>query len=91
MVAVSTIFARALVKTVQSICSNRARMFTREPDIACPTHIFTSNMVTHLVSIYHVRTLPLAAKPIVTLFTWGVAVFTLPATCTGTQSCHWVT
>jgi len=66
-------------------------MFTREPNVACPTHIFTGNMVTRPVSIYHVRTLLLAAKPIVTLSTWGVAVFTLPATCTGTQSCHWVT
>jgi len=91
MVAVSTIFARALLKTVQSVCSNRTRMFTREPNVACPTHIFTGNMVTRPVSIYHVRTLLLTAKPIVTLFTRGVAVFTFPATCTGTQSCHWVT
>lgn len=91
MVAVSTIFARALLKTVQSVCSDRTRMFTREPNVAGPTHIFSGNMVTSPVSIYHVRTFLLAAKPIVALFTWGAAVFTLPTTCTGTQSSHWVT
>lgn len=91
MVAVSTIFARALLKTVQSVCSNRTRMLTREPDVACPTHIFTGNMVTSPVSIYHVRTLLLAAKPIVALFTRGAALFAFPATCTSAMSCHWVT
>jgi len=50
MVAVSTIFARALLKTVQSVCSDRTRMFTREPNVAGPTHIFSGNMVTSPVS-----------------------------------------
>lgn len=50
MVAVSTIFAGALLKTARSVRSNRTRMFTREPNVACPTHIFTGHMVTRPVS-----------------------------------------
>jgi len=50
MVAVSTILAGALFKTVWSIRSNRTRMFTCEPNVTRTTHVLTSNMVTCSVS-----------------------------------------
>lgn len=79
MMTVCTILAGALVQAVEAVRFDGARMFTGEPDVAWPTQVLPSHVVTRTNTEYDLGALLLAAQAVEAELAGLRAVGALPA------------
>lgn len=79
MIALGTVFARAIRATVQTVFAVRTGMLAGQTDVSGTAHIITTDMVARFIAVDNVRTFFFAAQTVETLRAWFRAIVPSPA------------